>query len=39
MDFIANTLADTGMAVAQTESQACMFWLADEPECPAALIK
>lgn len=39
MDFLANTLADTGMAVANTGSNACMLWLADEPECPEALIK
>ena len=39
MEFIANLLADTSVAAAETSSSACMLWVVDEPECPESLIK
>lgn len=37
--FFANLLALLGIGVANTGSQACHFWVIDEPECPESLIK
>ena len=39
MGFLANLLASIGLTSASTGSQACFFFLADEPECPQSLIK
>ena len=39
MGFLANLLASIGLSSAATGSQACFFFLADEPECPQSLIK
>lgn len=39
MEFLANLLADTSVAAAETGSKACMIWVIDEPECPESLIK
>ena len=39
MEFLANLLANTSVAAAETSSSACMLWFADEPECPESLIK
>lgn len=37
--FFANLLAALGLGTAKTGSQACYFWVIDEPECPESLIK
>ncbi len=37
--FFANLLALLGIGVANTGSQACYFWVIDEPECPESLVK
>lgn len=39
MGFLANILAALGIGSANTGSQACIFFLADEPECPESLVK
>lgn len=39
MGFIVNILAALGVGSAKTGSQACIFFLADEPKCPESLIK
>lgn len=39
MNFIANILSSLGSAVAETSSNACIFVMVDEPECPKSLIK
>ncbi len=39
MEFLANLLANLGGAVAKTGESACIFMVADEPECPESLIK
>ena len=39
MEFLANLLANTSVAVAETGSNACVIWHIDEPECPESLIK
>ena len=39
MGFLANILAALGVGSANTGSQACIFFFADEPECPESLIK
>ena len=39
MAFIASILATFGSFVANMGSQACIFILADEPECPKNLVK
>lgn len=37
--MFANLLAMLGLGTAKTGSQACLFWVLDEPECPESLIK
>lgn len=39
MGFLANILAALGVGSANTGSQACIFFLLDEKECPKSLIK
>ena len=39
MEFLANLLANIGATIAETSSNACVLWLADEPECPESLVK
>ncbi len=39
MRLIASILSSLGTMVANMGSQACMFFLVDEPECPKDLIK
>ena len=39
MGFIANILAALGVGSANTGSQACVFFLLDETDCPESLIK
>ena len=39
MTFIASILSFLGAAVASTGSNACVFIMVDEPECPKSLIK
>ena len=39
MEFLANLLANTSVAAAETGSSACIFWHLDEAECPESLIK
>lgn len=37
--FFANLLAMLGLGAAATGSQACVFYIIDEAECPESLIK
>ena len=37
--FFANLLAMLGLGAASTGSQACLWLVWDEPECPESLIK
>ena len=37
--FFANLLAMLGIGAANAGSQACLFWVIDEAECPESLIK
>ena len=37
--MFANLLALLGLGAANTGSQACVFWVIDEPECPESLVK
>lgn len=37
--MLANLLALIGLGTAKTGSQACLFWVIDEPECPESLVK
>jgi len=37
--FFANLLSFIGLGAATTGSQACLFVMIDEPECPKSLIK
>lgn len=37
--MLANLLAFFGLGAAKTGSQACVFYIIDEPECPESLIK
>lgn len=37
--MFANLLALIGIGTAKTGSQACLFWVIDEPECPESLVK
>lgn len=39
MSFFANILAALGLGTAATGSQACGWWVLDEPECPESLVK
>lgn len=39
MGFLANILAALGIGSANTGSQACVFFLLDETDCPESLIK
>jgi len=39
MEFLANILSNIGGALAETGSNACIFIMVDEPECPESLIK
>ena len=39
MGAIASFLANTGSFFANLGSQACTFWIIDEPKCPKSLIK
>lgn len=39
MGFLANILAALGIGSANAGSQACHWWVLDEPECPESLIK
>ncbi len=39
MGIFANILAALGVGSANAGSQACAWWLIDEPECPSNLIK
>lgn len=37
--MFASILAAFGLGAAKTGSQACWYWVFDEPECPESLIK
>ena len=37
--MFANLLAALGFGAAKTGSQACVFWVIDEEECPESLVK
>lgn len=37
--MLANLLALLGLSSANAGSQACLFMMVDEPECPESLIK
>ena len=37
--MFAKLLAALGLGAANTGSQACLFWMVDEPECPESLVK
>lgn len=37
--MFAHLLAALGIGSAKTGSQACLFWVFDEAECPESLIK
>lgn len=37
--MLANLLALLGLGAANTGSQACLWLMIDEPECPESLIK
>ena len=37
--MLANLLATLGLGAANAGSQACYFFVWDEPECPESLIK
>lgn len=37
--MLANLLALLGLGTANAGSQACVYWMIDEPECPESLIK
>lgn len=39
MAFVASLLATVGSFLATMGSQACIFVVVDEPECPKSLIK
>ena len=39
MGIFANILAALGVGSANTGSQACVFFLLDETDCPKSLIK
>ena len=39
MGFLANILAALGLGSANAGTQACGWFLIDEPECPESLIK
>lgn len=39
MGFLANILSAIGVSTAATGSQACHYFVLDEPECPESLIK
>ena len=39
MSFFANILAALGIGSANTGSQACFWWIIDEPQCPENFIK
>lgn len=39
MKLFASILKALGFSAAGMGSQACMFWVIDEPKCPKSLIK
>ena len=39
MSFIANLLAKLGLGAAATGTQACIFYIIDEPKMPKSLIE
>ena len=39
MGLLATILSTVGTLVASFGSQACVYFLADEPECPKSLVK
>ena len=39
MSFIANLLAKLGLGAAAAGTQACGFWIVDEPKMPKSLIE
>jgi len=39
MNFIANLLAKMGLDFANAGTQACLYWLMDEPKAPKCLIE
>lgn len=39
MRFFASILKALGLNAANAGSQACIYWIIDEPECPKSLIK
>lgn len=39
MSFIADLLAKLGLGAAATGTQACSFWILDEPKMPKNLIE
>ena len=39
MSFIADLLAKLGLGAANTGTQACIYWIADEPTMPKSLIE
>ena len=39
MKFLVSLLAGLGIAAANGTSNACTYWITDEPKCPKSLIK
>lgn len=39
MSFIADLLAKLGFGAANAETQACVWWIMDEPKMPNKLIE
>lgn len=39
LKLFSNILAALGLGAANVGSQACLMFIADEPECPKSLIK
>ena len=39
MKFIADLLAKLGVGAANAGTQACLFWITDEPKMPKCLIE
>ena len=39
MSFIAELLAKLGLSSANTGTQGCVYWFADEPKAPKSLIE
>lgn len=39
MNLFASILRTLGLGAAGMGSQACIFWMLDEPKCPKSLVK